>query len=115
MGGGTVEKVQVKVGDPMPEVLPVGAGGTMETVGMWMITISVLAGLASIYLFGRSTITENSVLYGSRIRESWSAANILIISASTLWSVGISWAVMRIGTALRWLEAIGKKHEITKG
>lgn len=99
MDDGSVEKVQVKVGDPMLETLPVGAGGSMETVGLWMITISIIAAVVALYF----------------IRGAWSASSILIISISTLWSVGISWAVMRIGTALRWLEAIGKKHEITKG
>lgn len=99
MDGGSVEKVQVKVGDPMPEILPVGAGGSMETVGMWMIAISVIAAMVALYF----------------IRGSWSTSSVLIIAISTFWSVGISWAVMRVGTALRWLEAIGKKHEITKG
>ncbi|MNN85866.1 hypothetical protein D3C81_2032000 [compost metagenome] len=74
----------------------------------------MIAGLGAIFAFGQVATIEGG-MYGRSISTSWSFANVAIIAASTAWSVGLSFAVHRLGTALRWLEAIGAKHEITKG
>ncbi len=83
--------------------LPYGAGAALETVGRFMIAAAIIFGIIALLMFGR--IGE----YG------WSASVVVTIIVSSLWSAGLAFGVLRLGTALRWLEAIGKKYEITKG
>lgn len=105
-GAGT----EVKVGEPMAWDLPIGAGSALESVGRFMVFGVIVFGLIAIYVFGR-------VPTAGRFSDGveWSGAMVALVIFSTLWSLGVAFAVLRIGTALRWLEAIGKKHEITKG
>lgn len=104
----------LQVGEPMKWDLPTGAGDTLEIIGRFMVTISLFAGIGAIFAFGK-VATFDGGIYGRGISTSWSFANVAIIAASTAWTAGLSFAVHRLGTALRWLEAIGKKHDITKG
>lgn len=94
--------------------LPERAGDTLENVGGYMMLVSLALGFASIFMFGRVVGVETS-MFGSQVSRSWSAVNILLILVGTSWSLALSYAVFRLGTALRWLEAIGKQHGITKG
>ncbi len=109
----TLERLQA--GEPMKWELPIGAGDALESVGRFMVVISLIAGIGAVFAFGKVASFDGGGMYGRGISTSWSFANVAIIAASTAWSAGLSFGVLRLGTALRWLEAIGTKHEITKG
>lgn len=84
--------------------LPYGAGAALETVGRFMIAAAIIFGIIALLMFGRVGRYDD-----------WSAPVVVTIIVSALWSAGLAFGVLRLGTALRWLEAIGKKYEITKG
>lgn len=98
-GGGVVTKLNK---------LPEGAGDTLENIGGAMVAVAIIIGLVSILVFAR--VPEARGYFS--VSYKWNAGTVWVIALTTLWSVGFSWAIMRIGTALRWLEAMGKKNGI---
>lgn len=101
----------VRVGEPMGWIPPKGAGATLETIGYLMICVSIIGGLMALFAFGKVTSVEKS-FYGPQVATKWAVMNVLLILGSTFWSVCLSFAVTRLGTALQWLEVLGEKQGI---
>ena len=103
-------KVEIKPGAPMERsvVMPSGAGASLEHLGGWMIAFCLAAGIIAAFVFGKRPTYSQFSGVGSEINT----AMLWMIALSTAWSVAFSWAVVRLGTALTWLELIGKRQGI---
>lgn len=89
---------------------PYGQGHTLGSVGFAMILLSLAMGAVALFTLGKVTTVEPSY-YGIRKTTEWVPANIAIILASTAWTTLLSFAVMRLGSVLHWLEAINQRAE----
>jgi len=101
-------KVDVPEGDPRPEKLPAKAGSGLEDVGRLMVLLSLVAGVVGVFAFGR---VPRVTSWGG-VSHDWNLLNVIAVVLSTGWALAMSWAVYRLGTALCWLERIGKKIEV---
>lgn len=88
--------------------IPTGVGDTLETIGSAMILLTLIMGAVALFTLGKVTTVERA-FYGVREVTEWSPAAIAMVLVSTAWSAMLSFAVMRLGTALRWLESIGRR------
>jgi len=91
----------------LPSDFPPRAGDTLEDIGRWMFLLAIVAGGVSVFAFGR---IPNVTRWG--ISYDWHPMAVLAVLVGAVWAVALSWAVYRLGTMLRWLEAIGRKLEI---
>jgi len=89
-------------------VMPSGAGAALELIGGLMILLTLAAGVIAAFVFGERPTYSRFSGVGSEVNT----AMLWMIGISTAWSVGFSWAVMRLGTALVWLELIGRRQGI---
>lgn len=90
-----------------PNELPTRAGDALEDIGRLMLFLSVVAGGIGVFAFGRiPSVTRWGISY------EWHPLAVLAVLVGAVWAVALSWAVYRLGTSLRWLEAIGRKLDI---
>ncbi|HGM5507345.1 TPA: hypothetical protein ACKPYM_001347 [Stenotrophomonas maltophilia] len=101
-------KVDVADGGPRLEKLPAKAGSALEDVGRLMVLLSLVAGVVGLFAFGR---TPRIASWGG-VSHDWNLLSVFAVVLSTGWALAMSWAVYRLGTALCWLERIGKKVEV---
>lgn len=94
--------------DGPPEKLPSQAGSALEDVGRLMVLLSLVAGVVGVFAFGRVPRISS---WGAASYE-WNMLSVSAVVLSTGWALAMSWAVYRLGTALCWLERIGKKIEV---
>ncbi len=87
--------------------LPPRAGDALEDVGRLMFFLAIVAGGVGVFAFGRiPTVTSWGITYD------WHPIAVLAVLAGSVWALALSWGVYRLGTSLRWLEAIGRKLDI---
>lgn len=92
----------------MLEKLPVNAGSELEGVGRLMVLLSLVAGVVGVFAFGRVP----SIASWGKTSYDWNMLSVFAVVLSTGWALAMSWAVYRLGTALCWLERIGKKNDV---
>lgn len=90
------------------EPLPARAGNGLEDIGRLMMLLSLVAGVIGAFAFGRVP----SVSRWGGVSYEWSGLSVFAVAVSTIWAMALSWAVYRLGTALCWLERIGKKLSV---